>query len=151
MSTVPALARAYEALRPQMLARVLELRDTLDPALGRLDAAAARAQIDAVLEHIGNYLATGDLGMHRAFLHTLLAMRAAEGVAPASVLATLVAIGDTAAQVAEDGSGGAELTRVLARVTVTTARAMNDLIAGELELRTRSWGELSRATGEPRA
>jgi len=148
MSTVPTLARSYEALRPKVLHRLLELRSTLDPSLGRLDEATARAQIGAVLDHLGNYLATGDLGLHRGFLHTFLAMRAAEAQSPASVLAMLVAIGDTAAQVAQDEAGGsaegAELTLLLTRVTASTARAVNDLIAEELVRRTGQRAELAK-------
>ncbi len=130
-----------------MLQRLLDLRSTLDPSLGRLDDVTAQSQIGAVLEHLGNFIATGDLGLHRAFLHTFMAMRAAEAQSPANVLAMLVAIGDTAAQVAqEEGAGtseGAELTLLLTRVTATTARAINDLIADELARRQRSWGELA--------
>jgi hypothetical protein len=144
MSTV-----AFEALRPNILQRLLELRSTLDPSLGRLDEGTARTQINAVLEHFGNFIATGDVGLHRAFLHTFLAMRAAEAQSPASVLAMLVAIGDTAAQVAqEDGEGtteGAELTLLLTRVTASTARLVNDLIADELARRKQSWTELDRS------
>ncbi len=149
MSTAPTLARSYEALRPRVLERVLELRATLDPSLGRLDDATARAQIGAVLDHLGNFIATGDLGLHRGFLHTFLAMRAAEAQSPASVLAMLVAIGDTAAQVAQEdaagsaGSDGAELTLLLTRVTASTARAMNDLIAEELGRRAAQRAELA--------
>ena len=152
MSTTPPLAKAYEALRPKVLVRLLELRTTLDPSLGRLDEATARGQIGAVLDHIGNFIATGDLGLHRAFLHTFLAMRAAEAQSPASVLAMLVAIGDTAAQVAQDeGAGtteGAELTLLLTRVTASTARAVNDLIADELGRRLGQWGQLSERERE---
>lgn len=152
-STVPPLTRAYDALRPRVLQRLLELRSSLDPSLGRLDDATARTQITAVLDHIGNFIATGDLGIHRAFLHTFLAMRAAESQSPAAVLAMLVAIGDTAAQVAQEaGAGtveGAELTLVLTRVTASTARAVNDLIAEELERRTATWRSLTPGRGEP--
>jgi hypothetical protein len=148
MSTpsTPPLARTYETLRPRILQRLLDLRTTLDPSLGRLDEPTARAQVGAVLDHLGNFIATGDLGQHRAFLHTFLAMRAAEAQSPASVLAMLVAIGDTAAQVAQDeGAGtseGAELTLLLTRVTASTARAVNDLIAEELARRMGAWGEM---------
>lgn len=146
-STVPPLARAYDALRPAVLSRLLELRATLDPSFARLDEETARAQFGAVLDHIGNYIASGDLGLHRAFLHTFLAMRAAEAQGPASVLAMLVAIGDTAAQTAQElGAGtieGAELTLLLTRVTASTARAVNDLIADEVESRLEAWRELS--------
>jgi hypothetical protein len=157
MSTAPTLARSYEALRPRVLERVLELRTTLDPSLGRLDDATARVQIGAVLDHLGNFIATGDLALHRGFLHTFLAMRAAEAQSPASVLAMLVAIGDTAAQVAQDGadgepggSDGAELTLLLTRVTASTARAINDLIAEELGRRDAQRAELARRAREGR-
>jgi hypothetical protein len=154
MSTVPTLARAYEALRPRVLQRLLELRSTLDPSLGRLDDATARAQIGAVLDHLGNFIATGDLGLHRGFLHTFLAMRAAEAQSPASVLAMLVAIGDTAAQVAQEDSAGTadgpDLTLLLTRVTASTARAVNDLIADELGRRTGQRAELARRAREAR-
>lgn len=147
-STVPPLAEAFEELRPKILQRLLELRSTLDPSLGRLDEGTARSQMGAVLEHFGNFIVSGDVGLHRAFLHTFLAMRAAEAQSPASVLAMLVAIGDTAAQVAqEEGAGtteGAELTLLLTRVTASTARLLNDLIADELERRKQSWGDMKR-------
>ncbi len=145
-STEPPLARAFEALRPKVLQRLLELRSTLDASLGRLDDATARSQMGAVLEHLGNFIATGDIGLHKASLHTFLAMRAAEAQSPASVLAMLVAIGDTAAQVAqEEGAGtteGAELTLLLTRVTASTARLLNDLIADEVERRKTRIGDL---------
>ena len=152
MSSVSTLARSYEALRPTILQRLMELRSTLDPSLGRLDEANARTQIGAVLDHLGNFIATGDLGLHRAFLHTFLAMRAAEAQSSASVLAMLVAIGDTAAQVAQEeadrlADGGA-LTLLLTRVTASTARAVNDLIAEELDLRAAQRAELARRARE---
>lgn len=147
MSTAPPLARAYDTLRPKILQRLLEMRTRLDPSLGRLDDVTARAQIGAVLDHLGNFIATGDLGLHRAFLHTFIAMRAAEAQGPAAVLAMLVAIGDTAAQVAQEASAGTaeglELTLLLTRVTASTARGVNDLIAEELERRFAQWSDLA--------
>ncbi len=146
------LAYAYEGLRPKILQRLLDLRGTLDPSLARLDDLTARAQINAVLEHLGNFIATGDVGLHRAFLHTFLAMRAAEAQSPASVLTMLVAIGDTAAQVAQDeGAGtsvGSELTLLLTRVTASTARVVNDLLADELVSRIEQWGQLQQRERE---
>jgi hypothetical protein len=146
MSTAPPVARAYDALRPKILQRLLEMRATLDPTLARADEATARTQLGAVLDHLGNFIATGDLGLHRAFLHTFLAMRAAEAQGPAQVLAMLVAVGDTAAQVSQEEAGGpdgADLTLMLTRVTASTARAVNDLIATELDRRLAQWNELS--------
>jgi hypothetical protein len=144
MSTAPPLARAYDALRPKILQRLLDMRATLDPSLARCDEASARAQLAAVLDHLGNFIATGDLGLHRAFLQTFLAMRAGEAQGPAQVLAMLVTVGDTAAQVSqEDNPKGVELTLLLTRVTASTARAVNDLIAEELERRQTQWTDLS--------
>jgi hypothetical protein len=152
-STVPPLAKAFELLRPKILQRLLDLRGTLDPSLSRLDDTTARLQISAVLDHLGNFIASGDLGFHRAFLHTFIAMRAAEAQSPASVLAMLVAIGDTSAQVAQDeGAGtaeGAELTLLLTRVTASTARLINDLIADELARRIGEHQHLARTQGKP--
>jgi hypothetical protein len=147
-SAVPPLARAFEALKPRVLQRLLERKGSIDPSLGRLDEQNARAQVGAVLDHIGNFIATGDLGLHRAFLHTFLAMRAAEAQSPAAVLAMLVAIGDTAARVAQEASSGTaedmDLTLLLTRVTASTARAVNDLIAEELDRRVVSVAEMRR-------
>jgi hypothetical protein len=152
MSTAPTRARAYEVLRPKILQRLLELRATLDPSLGRLDDTTAHAQISAVLDHLGNFIATGDLGLHRGFLHTFMAMRAAEAQSPAAVLAMLVAIGDTAAQVAQEAAAGtpegAELTLLLTRVTASTARGVNDLIAEELRQRSQQRADLARRIRE---
>ena len=151
MPTAPTVAASYEVLRPRVLDRLLELRGTLDPSLGRLDDATARGQIGAVLDHLGNFIATGDLGMHRAFLHTFLAMRAAEAQSPASVLAMLVAIGDTAAQVAQETGGdgdGRELALLLTRVTASTARVVNDLIAEQLARRIEQREALARRARE---
>jgi hypothetical protein len=137
----PSTAQNYDALRPKFLERLIETRASLDASLGRVDEASARAQIDAVLERIGNFIATGDLGLYRAFLHTFMAMRAGEAQSPGAVLAMLVAIGDTAAQVAQD-AGDTELALMLTRVTASTARAVNDLIAEELERRAEQLVEL---------
>jgi hypothetical protein len=146
MSTAPPVARAYDALRAKILQRIMDMRSTIDPSLARIEESHARTQIGAVLDHLGNFIATGDLGLHRAFLHTFLAMRAAEAQTPAQVLAMLVAIGDTAAQVSQEerpGPEGSELTLLLTRVTASTARAVNDLIADELERRLAQWADLS--------
>ncbi len=142
MSTAPPVARAYDALRPKILQRLLDMRASLDPTLARLDEPTARAQIGAVLDHVGNFIATGDMGLHRAFLHTFLAMRAAEAQGPAAVLAMLVAIGDTASQVSQE-HGDDDLTLMLTRVTASTARGVNDLVADELERRTAQLQELT--------
>lgn len=140
------LARTYEELRPKILDRLIEGRASLDQALARVDEAGAREQLSAVLDHVRNFVVTGDLGLHRAFLHTFIAIRAAEAQSPATVLSMLVAIGDTAAQVVQDEVGttaeGEALTLLLTRVTASTARAVNEIMAEEVSRRIESKREL---------
>jgi hypothetical protein len=134
MSASPS-ARAFDALRPAIVVRLLELRSSLDPALARSDEHTARAQIEAVLDDFGEYLATSDLSTHRAFLTAFVAKRAAEELGPSAALSTLVAIGDTAVQVVQEqvaGNHGEELALLVARVTTSSVRIVNDLIATEL-------------------
>ncbi len=64
--------------------------------------------------------------------------------AAAHVLASLTV--HTAAQVSQEeppGPDGNELTLMLTRVTTSTARLVNDLIAEELDRRLAQWAELS--------
>lgn len=154
MPTAPQVARVYDALRPAILQRLIDMRASLDPSLARGDEESAREQLGAVLAHFSNYIATGDIGLHRAFLHTFLAIRAAEAQLPGAVLAMLVAIGDTAVTVAQEAGSpeAAELTAALTRVTASTARSVNDLIAEELERRAAQVRELEaklRGLGPP--
>lgn len=147
-----------------MVARLLELRSSLDPTLARGDEATARAQIEAVLDDFGDYIATGDLPTHRAFLAAFVAKRAAEESGASSALSMLVAIGDTAAQVVQERlltGAGEELALLVARVTAGSVRIVNELIADELfrrkalahELRTGQHAERRparvEATTEP--
>jgi hypothetical protein len=131
MSASPS-ARAFDALRPAIVERLLELRTSLDPALARSDESTARAQIESVLGDFGEFLATDDLPAHRAFLTAFVAKRAAEELGPSAALSTLVAIGDTAVQVVQEqvaGHGGDELALLVARLTTSSVRIVNDLIA----------------------
>jgi len=130
-----------------MLAKLLELRGTLDPVLARVDEATARIQLNALLTHVGNLLATGDLASHAGFLRTFLAIRAAEAQGPSAALGALVAICDAAVRVAQDDLGidarTQPLIAALTQVTVITARLINNLVAEELESRLRQRRELS--------
>jgi hypothetical protein len=149
--STPLLARTYEALRPKILGRLIEVRASLDPSFARMSEETAREQLTAVVDHVRNFVLTGDLGLHRAFLHTFIAIRAAEAQSPATVLSMLVAIGDCAAQVVQEETGstpeGAALTLLLTRVTASTARAINELMAEEVGRRIAAKRELAGRGG----
>lgn len=134
MSASPS-ARAFDALRPSIVERLLELRSSLDPALARSDEGTARAQIESMLDDFSELMAMGDMAAHRAFLTAFVAKRAAEELGPSAALSTLVAIGDTAVQVVQEqvpGAQGDELALIVARITTGSVRIVNDLIAEEL-------------------
>lgn len=160
MSASPS-ARAFDALRPAIVVRLLELRSSLDPALARSDEHTARAQIETVLGDFAEYISTSDMATHRAFLTAFVAKRAAEELGPSAALSTLVAIGDTAVQVVQEqvaGNSGEELALLVARVTTSSVRIVNDLIADELirrrtlahELRTGQRGGRVDTDSDPR-
>jgi hypothetical protein len=144
MSASPS-AQAFDDLRPAIVGRLLELRSSLDPALARSDEASARVQVDAVLVDVAEYIATGDLPTHRAFLTAFMAKRASDEAGPSAALSTLVAIGDTAVQVVQEqvpGALGEELALLVARVTTGSVRIVNDLIAVEWQRRRHLAHEL---------
>jgi len=139
MADVSAHARSFEELRPAVLVRLMEVRASLDHGLARLDDDAARGQLDAVLDHVQAFLATGDRTPLRAFLRGFLAVRAAEGLAAENLLHTVVAIGDVCVQVIHRELGVApaasELAAALSRATAACTRQVAELIADELARR----------------
>jgi hypothetical protein len=150
MSASPS-SEAFDALRPFIVSRLLELRSSLDPALARSDEVTARAQIESVLDDLSGFIATGDLATHRAFLTAFVAKRAAEELGPSAAMSTLVAIGDTAAQVVQEqqpGGHGDELALLVARITAGSVRVVNDLIAEELA-RSRAQSQELRSGQRP--
>ncbi|MBP9085044.1 MAG: hypothetical protein KBG15_02960 [Kofleriaceae bacterium] len=112
-----------------------------------------RKQTEAVLEHLENYLVTGDLRMHRDFLQAFLAMRAAEAQSPSAVMASLAEIGDTAARViqqaGDDDEPRRQLVQAVASATVTTVKVCNELLARDLQRKVALCKEL-RSEQAPR-
>ena len=103
MSTVPPLARCLRRAAPEDPAAPARHARDARPVARRASTTRRRARRStpcSTTSATSSRPATS--GLHRAFLHTFLAMRAAEAQGPAAVLAMLVAIGDTAAQVAQE-------------------------------------------------
>jgi hypothetical protein len=128
---------AFEALRPQILQKLIAMRDSFDSTLARVDETSARLQLDGLLEHVGNYLATHDAEILRSFVHTFLAMRAAEVQGPSAALSLLVTVGDVAVETARETSAidSTELVLLLSHATLDAVRLANDLVAEELHRR----------------
>lgn len=144
-------AAMLESLRPALLARLVEVRGSLDYGLARASEAEAREHLDAVLRHQAAYLATWDWRLHRSFLQTYLAMRAGDGMTSDDVLHVLSAIGDVAVEVARarfaESPALPGLLVALARFNAHTVRGVIDLVAEELERRRAQRDQLRAGAG----
>ena len=136
MSGMPGYVAGFEQLRGPMLARLLEVRASLDPALARLRPDDARLLFDGVLQALRTLLVTGDQVLHRGFVQTFVALRGSDGVPPEHALRLLVEIGDVAIQVARrDRPDDTTLRLAIISGLRLTARLVNDLLADELAKR----------------
>ena len=133
MSGVPSYVAAFEQLRPAIVARLVEVRASLDHAIARTTPDEAKALFEGVLHALATLLVTGDHTLHRGFLHSFIAVRSAEGLGPDHAQRLLVAISDVAATLARsqypDDTSVALAINHAARLS---ARMVNDVIAEEL-------------------
>jgi hypothetical protein len=151
MATPADPAAMLESLRPAVLARLVELRGSLDHALARLSEAQAKQHLDPVLQHLQTYLTTWDWRTHRSFLQTYLALRAGDGMSSDDVLHVLAAIGDVVVdtirrQLANHPAQPALLVAV-AKFNAHTVRGVIDLVAEELERRRTQRDQMHRGAG----
>jgi hypothetical protein len=131
MKVDSSIAALFDSLRPAIAERMFA---TVSDNSHGADA-SSRRQVESVLEHLGNFLLSGDLRMHRDFLQALLAMRNTNTETYSTVMSSLAEIGDTAARLVQ-GAGDSPAHRSLAQqlvsVTATTVRVCNELVAKDL-------------------
>ena len=137
MSGAPAYVTAFEGLRPAVLARLLEVRASLDHAFARLSPEEAQELFEGVLIGLRTLLITGDTALHRGFVQSFIALRGADGLAPDHAQRVLVAIGDVAVQVVRRDRPD-DVTLMLAVISAirVTARLVNEVVADDLAKRT---------------
>jgi hypothetical protein len=149
MATPADHAATLESLRPAVLARLVEIRASLDYTLGRASESDARDHLDAVLRHLQNYLTTWDWRLHRSFLQTYLAMRAGDGMSSDDVLHLLHAIVDVVIDNVrakrEEHAATPELVVALAKFSAHTVRCVIDLVAEDLDRRRAQRDQLRGA------
>lgn len=137
MSGVPSYVAAFEQLRPAILARLIEVRGSLDHAIARLSVDEARALFEGTLHGLSTLLVTGDHTLHRGFLHSFIAVRSAEGLGPDHAQRLLVAISDVASSLARaQYPNDPTVALAINHAARLTARMVNDVIAEELGRRT---------------
>ena len=93
-------ARIFDALRAPVLARLVDVRGSIDHVYGKIPNAVIREHFDIILDKVRTFLATGDAGSYRRFSSRYLAIRVAEGFSHENLIHSIVAIGDVVAQVA---------------------------------------------------
>lgn len=132
-------ARIFESLRKDVLARLVEVRGSIDHAYARIPEALIREQFDTVLDKMVSYLATEDSELYRSFASRYMAMRVGEGVSPENLIHSVVAIGDVVINIAEStiprSQERDEFTRAVVRMNFVAARMLVILLGEEVKRR----------------
>ena len=143
-----AHAETFQALRADVLDRLVAIRASIDRAYERIPDEVIRGQFDLVLGNMAAYLASEDPGPYREFVKRWAAMRAGEGFAAENVVHAMVAIGDVVRRVAHKrlgaGADGAELVRVVTDMSGLAARVLVAELAEELEQRAAELAAMER-------
>lgn len=134
-----AHAEIFEQVRPEALARLVEVRGSLDHAYASIPAEVIQPQFDLVLDKMSSYLATGQVEPYRSFASRWMAMRAGEGFSPENLIHALVATGDVVAQVAQKRLGPSpactDFVQEIVRMNLLGARILVEILADELSAR----------------
>ncbi len=129
----------FDGIRAETLARLVEVRGSIDNAYAQQPEDELRTHLDRVLDKMRDYLATEDVEPYRSFVSRWMVVRNSEGATPEQVIHALVAIGDVVGQVAQHVLGNtppaAELGRAVARMNLIGVRILATGLSDELEAR----------------
>ena len=132
-------AQTFDALRPTILDRLVEVRATIDHSYADLPEHLARDQFDSVLVRMQAYLRDRDVDKFRSFASRWVAMRIGEGYSAEKLIHSVVAIGDVTVQVAKHRLASDPdmmvFVREVVRVNFIATRLVVDNLAEELARR----------------
>lgn len=135
-------ASLFREIRPDVLARLIEVRGSIDQTFADMGADVIGGQFDMVLDRMQSYLYTEEPESYRNFANRWMAMRVSSGEPPQNLIHAVVAIGDVVVQIAGTKIGQAdrrdelyEFARAVSRMTFIAARMLVEQLAGELEQR----------------
>lgn len=141
-------ARTFEAIRPEVLERLVDVRGSIDHTLSGVPSHLIRQEFDAVLDHMEAYLADQDVERYRSFASRWVAFRLGEGFSPENLIHSVVAIGDVVLDLGRrrlpPGGETSEFLREVARMNFVAARLIVEILAAELETMRRSAGRSGR-------
>jgi hypothetical protein len=140
-------AEIFSSLRPDVLARLVEVRGSIDHAYATIPEEVIRGQFDMVLDRMQSYLASEDAELYRGFAARWMAMRVGDGFSPENLIHSVVAIGDVVARVATERLGPGDETQRFARAVVrmnfVAARMLVEILADELGRRRAQQQQLA--------
>jgi hypothetical protein len=126
----------FEAIRPEVVARVFDGRATLKLGFAAQAPDVARTQLDAVLDRIAGFLVDRDPERYRGFIARWVAYHLGEGFDPEDMVHSVVTLGDLVCQVARGrlpaGDETAGFVRDVTRTTHAMVRLVVDVIGEEL-------------------
>jgi hypothetical protein len=127
----------FTGVRNEILERAVEARAGLKLGLGAQPRDLARAQLEPIIDRMGQLLERNDLDRLRAFVERWVAFHLGEGFAPEDMAHSIAALSDLMCGTARDrlpaGADAAGLVRDLTRITLVFVRMVVDVLAGELE------------------
>ncbi len=138
-------AETFESLRGDVLAKLIDIRTSIDRAYERIPDDIVAGQFDAVLGKMAAYLKSGDSSAYRGFVTRWSAMREGEGFGPENVIHSVVAIGDVVVRTAHKKFGPgerADFLRAVTEATALSARWLVEALADQLSERSAQLAEL---------
>jgi len=138
-------AETFESLRGDVLAKLVDIRTSIDRAYERIPDDVVSGHFDVMLNKMAAYLGSGDAAGYREFVTRWAAMREGEGFGPEKVVHSVVAIGDVVVRTAQKKFGPGERTDFLRAVTDATAlsaRWLVEAVAEQLSERSAQLAEL---------
>ena len=123
-------------LRPDIVARLAEIKDVLDPAYARLSAEAVCGQFEPLLARMQSFFDDRDADRYARFVAQWVALRMGEGSSAESMIHSIAGLGDVITQVAKHrlDPSSAELAKFLRtsiRLHFLAVRTIIEMLADE--------------------
>jgi len=140
-------AQIFESLHKDILARLVEVRGSIDHAYGEFPEDEVYKHFDLVLSKMQSFMATADAVAYRRFARQYVAMQVGEGIAYDNLIHALVAIGDVTVQIARaklPDPEREEFVRDIMHLSFESTRMLVDLLAEDFTVRAAQRDRLMR-------
>lgn len=129
-------AHIFESLRQDVLARLIEVRGSIDNAYTKVPESLIREHFELALDKMYTFLATEDVTTYRRFVSRYMTVRVGEGFTHENLIHSAVAMGDVVAQVARENLAESpqrdRFIREIMRMNFVHARMLVEFVAEDL-------------------